>query len=82
MSAQNTTNSDMSKYPKIEITQVRSLIGCSDKISNIVKGLGLKRIRHTVVHKDNNCIRGMVNKVSHLVTYRIISEESSGKKNV
>lgn len=56
---------------KIEITQVKSLISEPEKIRKVMAGLGLKRIGQTVMQKDNNCIRGMVNKVRHLVSYKV-----------
>ena len=34
----------------------------------IVSGLGLKKIRQTVVLDDTPCIRGMINKVSYLLS--------------
>ncbi|MDS8945591.1 50S ribosomal protein L30, partial [Streptococcus pneumoniae] len=34
----------------------------------VVEALGLKKMNQTVEHKDNAAIRGMINKVSHLVT--------------
>jgi large subunit ribosomal protein L30 len=59
---------------KIVVTQTRSLIGTKESLRKIVKGLGLGRIGQQKVHKDNNCIRGMINKVQHLVTYELVSE--------
>jgi len=56
---------------KIQITQTRSLISEPETVRKVMRGLGLKRIGQTVVQKDNNCIRGMVNKVRHLVSYRL-----------
>ncbi|MBO8157485.1 MAG: 50S ribosomal protein L30 [Bacillaceae bacterium] len=55
---------------KLEITLERSVIGRPQDQRDTVKALGLKKIRHTVVHDDNPAIRGMVNKVSHLVTVK------------
>ncbi len=52
---------------KIKITQIRSKIGSTKRQKQTVEALGLKRIRHTVEHEDNNVIRGMVKKVDHLV---------------
>ncbi len=52
---------------KIKITQIRSIIGSTKRQKQTVEALGLKRIRHTVEHEDNNVIRGMVKKVDHLV---------------
>jgi len=59
---------------KIVVRQTRSLIGNSEASRKIVKGLGLGRIGKTKVHKDNNCIRGMINKVKHLVAYELIAD--------
>lgn len=59
---------------KIVVRQTRSLIGNSEASRKVVKGLGLGRIGKTKVHKDNNCIRGMINKVKHLVSYELIAD--------
>ena len=59
---------------KIVVRQTRSLIGNSEASRKVVKGLGLGRIGKTKVHKDNNCIRGMINKVKHLVAYELIAD--------
>ncbi|MGJ9384536.1 50S ribosomal protein L30 [Salipaludibacillus neizhouensis] len=52
---------------KLEITLVRSLIGRPEDQRVTVKTLGLRKMHHTVVQEDNEAMRGMVNKVSHLV---------------
>ncbi|PDO11326.1 MAG: 50S ribosomal protein L30 [Candidatus Reconcilbacillus cellulovorans] len=52
---------------KLQITQTRSLIGRPEDQRATVRSLGLRRIRHTVVHDDTPTIRGMVHKVRHLV---------------
>lgn len=52
---------------KLKITLVKSTIGCREDQVATVKALGLKKIRDTVVKEDNPQIRGMVNKVSHLI---------------
>lgn len=57
----------------IEITQVKSTIGQSEKMKKRLLGLGLKGINQSKVHKDNNCIRGVINKIKHLVVYEIRS---------
>ncbi len=53
---------------EIKVTLVKSTIGCKKDQIATVEALGLKRIRHTVVKNDTPQIRGMINKVSHLVT--------------
>ncbi|MBT2758925.1 50S ribosomal protein L30 [Mesobacillus foraminis] len=52
---------------KLEVTLTRSLIGRPQDQRETVKALGLKKVNHTVEHEDNAAIRGMINKVSHLV---------------
>ncbi len=54
--------------PKLlKITQVRSKIGQKPKARRTIEALGLKRLHHTVIHKDTPQIRGMINRVQHLV---------------
>ncbi|WP_080876120.1 50S ribosomal protein L30 [Oceanobacillus timonensis] len=55
---------------KLEITLTRSVIGGSDVQRKTVEALGLKKIRQSVVREDTPAIRGMVNKVSHLLTVK------------
>jgi large subunit ribosomal protein L30 len=52
---------------KLRITLRRSIIGSKKDQIATVKALGLKKIRDVVEQEDNPQIRGMVNKVSHLV---------------
>lgn len=51
----------------IKITQTRSAIGRLPKHKATLRGLGLRRIGHTVAREDTPAIRGMVNKVSYMV---------------
>jgi large subunit ribosomal protein L30 len=55
---------------KLEITLNRSTIGRPENQKVTVKTLGLRKIHQTVVHDDNPAIRGMINKVAHLVTVK------------
>lgn len=57
---------------KLEITLVRSLIGRPGTQRTTVNTLGLRKLNQTVVHNDNPAIRGMINKVSHLVSVKEI----------
>ncbi len=52
---------------KIKITLVKSAIARPGKLKAVVAGLGLKKLNKTVVRPDTAEIRGMINKVSHLV---------------
>ena len=53
---------------KLKVTLVRSKFGRKKGHKECVEGLGLRKIRHTVVLEDTPCIRGMINKVNYLVT--------------
>jgi len=59
---------------KLKITQVRSTIGCQDKQIATMEALGLRKIRAVKIHDDNPVIRGMIEKVKHLVTVEEIQE--------
>ncbi len=52
---------------RIKITLVRSVIGFDRKQAAVVRGLGLRRIGHTVERPDTPATRGMIHKVRHLV---------------
>lgn len=52
---------------KLKITLVRSTIGRPDDQIDTVKALGLHKLHSTVIKEDTPVIRGMVNKVKHLV---------------
>jgi large subunit ribosomal protein L30 len=51
----------------IKITLVKSGIARPGKHKAILLGLGLRKLNHSVVRKDSPQIRGMINKVSHLI---------------
>lgn len=52
---------------QLQVTLKRSLIGRPETQRVTVNTLGLKKINQSVIHQDNAAIRGMINKVSHLV---------------
>ncbi len=52
---------------RLRITWVKSSIGYSRRQKATIRALGFKRLGQTVEQKDTPVIRGMVNKVSHLV---------------
>ncbi len=52
---------------KLRITLVKSPIGYSKRQKETVRSLGLRRLQSSVVHDDTPPIRGMIQKVSHLV---------------
>jgi large subunit ribosomal protein L30 len=51
----------------VKVTQVRSAIGRLPKHKATLRGLGLRRINHTVELEDTPCVRGMINQVSYMV---------------
>lgn len=53
---------------KLKITQVKSGVGRPDTQRRTLAGLGLRGPHKSVVLQDTDAIRGMIRKVSHLVT--------------
>ena len=58
----------------MRITWVKSGIGYAEVQKRTLKALGFHRLNQTVTHDDHPSIRGMINKVRHLVK---VEEESS-----
>jgi large subunit ribosomal protein L30 len=52
---------------KIRVTLVKSVASCREEHRATVRGLGLRRIRHTVELEDTPAVRGMINRVGYLV---------------
>ena len=63
-----------SEKKTIKIEQYKSPIGYPSNQREVLRGLGLRRIRHVVEREDSPAVRGMVRKISHLV--RIVEEPS------
>jgi large subunit ribosomal protein L30 len=57
----------MSKTKMMKVTLLRSTNGRLESHKACVRGLGLRRIRHSVLVEDTPATRGMVNKVNYLV---------------
>jgi len=53
---------------KLKITQVRSYIGRPEKQRRVLRSLGLGRMNRSVFLADTPEVRGMINKVPHLVS--------------
>jgi len=51
----------------LKITLMRSYIGIPEKQRKVLASLGLRKIGRSVTQADNEAIKGMVHKVSHLV---------------
>jgi len=52
---------------KLRITWVKSGIGYSEDQKKTLKALGFHRLNQSVVHDDSRSIKGMINKLRHLV---------------
>ncbi len=62
----------MAKDKKIKVTLVKSMFGRGKNHMACVKGLGLRRMHHTVEVIDTPQNRGMINKVSYLLKWEDI----------
>ena len=60
---------------KLNIKWVKSGIGYSQDQKRTLKALGFHRLNQSVIHDDSSSIRGMVNKVRHLVKVEGITDE-------
>ena len=57
----------MSTSSRVKIRWVRSLIGSNRKQRATLAGLGLRRLNQTVELEDTPAVRGMIDKVIHLI---------------
>jgi len=55
------------KDKTLRVTWVKSSIGYSKRQKGTIRALGLRRLGQSVEHNDTPVIRGMINKVGHLV---------------
>lgn len=53
---------------KLQVTLVKSTIGKPKKHRDIVAGLGLKKLNKTIEISDTPETRGMIAKISHMLT--------------
>ena len=58
---------------QVKVTLTRSLLGHPEKHRRVAKALGLTRSHRSVVQYDTPIIRGMINKISHLVSVEAVS---------
>jgi large subunit ribosomal protein L30 len=62
---------------KLKVTLVKSMIGRPEKHRKVLRGMGLTRVNRTVVLKDIPPVRGMIEKVSHLVKAEEATDETA-----
>jgi large subunit ribosomal protein L30 len=58
---------------KLVITWKKSTIGYAQDQKDTIRALGLHRLNQSIEHEDTRAIRGMINKVRHLVSFAEIS---------
>jgi len=56
------------KAKKLQVTYTKSAIGYKKDQKGTIRALGLRKLNQTVEHEDTAVIRGMIQKVQHLVT--------------
>ena len=56
----------------LRVTQVKSAIGCPADQGKTLRALGLRKVGASVEQVDNECVRGMIFKVKHLVEVETI----------
>lgn len=59
---------------RLRITLVKSPIGYEKSQGATARNLGLRKMNASVVHNDTPTIRGMINKISHLVRVEEVTE--------
>lgn len=65
---------------RLKITQIRSRIGSTQRQCRNLDALGLKRISASVEHDDSVIIRGMIERVKHLVRVEEVADRAAAKK--
>ncbi|MBR4969634.1 MAG: 50S ribosomal protein L30 [Alistipes sp.] len=63
----------------LKITQIKSRIGSTAQQCKNLDALGLRKINQTVTHSDSAIIKGMVERVKHLVTVEVVEEKPAKK---
>ncbi len=57
----------MTTKKQLKVTLVHSAIHCLPRHKATVRGLGLRRMQHSVILEDTPCIRGMITRVAYLL---------------
>ena len=61
---------------KLKVTWIKSAIGYEESQRRTLRALGFHRLNESVVHEDTLPVRGMINKVRHLVKVEAESDQS------
>ena len=65
----------------LKITQVKSRIGATAQQCKNLDALGLHKINQTVTHSDSAIIKGMLERVNHLVKVETVADKAHKKKS-
>lgn len=66
---------------RLRVTQIRSTIDCIEPQKRTMRALGIRRMHQTVEHDDNAAIRGMIEKVYHLVQVEEVGGAVTGRSH-
>lgn len=58
----------MAETKQIKVTYVKSVIGREKRQGKVLESLGLRKLGDTNILPDNDCVRGMIFKVKHLLS--------------
>ena len=64
----------------LKITLTKGLVAKTETQRKVVRALGLRKFGTSAVHADSPTIRGMINKVNHLVTVETVNDGKEGGK--
>lgn len=64
---------------KLKITQIKSRIGATERQCKNLDALGLKKINASVEHEDSAIIKGMLERVKHLVKVEAVAAKAAPK---
>ncbi|MBF0101355.1 MAG: 50S ribosomal protein L30 [Desulfobacterales bacterium] len=62
---------------QVKVTLIKSMIGKQEKLRKVIIGMGLSKINRSKIFTDSPSIRGMIQKVSHMVKVEEIINENS-----
>lgn len=62
---------------KLRIKWIKSDIGYDKGQRRTLKALGFHRLNETVEHEDSSSVRGMINKVNHLVKVEVVTNAAA-----
>ena len=65
---------------KLRVTLKKSGIGCERGQRDTIRSLGLRRLNQAVELQDNPGVRGMIEKVRHLVSVELVEDEAGAER--